>query len=151
MEHKRWLLAWVGVCLLSGSPLAAQENQTGPSPARESQKQKHVSSKDDIQAIGTRKIGGRGLGNWYSVEQEIGMGRDYSHVVEASTAQLRDPVITEYVNRIGQNIVRNSDAKVPFTIKVLDSEEINAFALPGGFFFVNTGLVLKADTESELA
>ena len=62
-----------------------------------------------------------------------------------------DPIIAEYVNRVGQNLVRNSDAKVPFTIKVLDSEEVNAFALPGGFFFVNSGLILKADSESELA
>ena len=62
-----------------------------------------------------------------------------------------DPVIAEYVNRVGQNLVRNSDAKVPFTIKVIDTEEVNAFALPGGFFFVNSGLILKADTEAELA
>ena len=64
---------------------------------------------------------------------------------------VQDPVINEYVNRIGQNLVRNSDAKVPFTIKVIDSEEINAFALPGGFFFVNTGILLNADNEAEMA
>jgi len=64
---------------------------------------------------------------------------------------VQDPVITEYVNRIGQNLVRNSDAKVPFTIKVIDSDEINAFALPGGFFYVNSGLILAADEEAELA
>jgi predicted Zn-dependent protease len=71
--------------------------------------------------------------------------------VERQAKIVDDPVIAEYVNRVGQNLVRNSDAKVPFTIKVLDSEEVNAFALPGGFFFVNSGLILKADSESELA
>jgi predicted Zn-dependent protease len=71
--------------------------------------------------------------------------------VERQAKIIDDPIIAEYVNRVGQNLVRNSDAKVPFTIKVLDSEEVNAFALPGGFFFVNSGLILKADTEAELA
>jgi predicted Zn-dependent protease len=71
--------------------------------------------------------------------------------VERQAKIVDDPVISEYVNRIGQNLVRNSDAKVPFTIKVIDSEEINAFALPGGFFFVNTGILLNADNEAEMA
>ncbi len=72
-------------------------------------------------------------------------------MVEASARMIQDPVIVEYVNRIGQNLVRNSDAKVPFTIKVIDSDDINAFALPGGFFYVNSGLILAADDEAELA
>ena len=151
MKHREWLLALVCVCLLSGLQMAAQDNQATPSQGREDQKRKHIAAKDNIQAIGIRKIGGRGVGNWYSVEQEIGIGRDYSRVIESNNAQLRDPVIAEYVNRIGQNIVRNSDAKVPFTIKVLDSEEINAFALPGGFLYVNTGLLVAAHEEAELA
>ncbi len=71
--------------------------------------------------------------------------------MEHSAKLVSDPVITEYVNRIGQNLVRNSDAKVPFTIKVIDTDEINAFALPGGFFYVNSGLILAADNEAELA
>ncbi len=71
--------------------------------------------------------------------------------IEKSAHLVTDPVVTEYVNRIGQNIVKNSDCKVPFTIKVIDSDEINAFALPGGFFYVNSGLILAADEESELA
>lgn len=71
--------------------------------------------------------------------------------MEATVKLIQDPVITEYVNRVGQNIVRNSDAQVPFTIKVIDSDEINAFALPGGFFYVNSGLILAADEEAELA
>ena len=109
-------------------------------------------SKDDIDAIGTRDIGGgRGLGNWYSLETEIRMGREYALMIDTTGNLVKDPVIAEYVNRIGQNIVRNSDAKVPFTIKVIDSDEVNAFALPGGFFYVNTGLLLVADEEAELA
>jgi len=111
----------------------------------------HDGGKNDIDAIGNRKIGGKGLGNWYSLEKEIQMGKSYAQQVEASVKLVQDPVVTEYVNRIGQNLVRNSDAKVPFTIKVVDSDEINAFALPGGFFYVNSGLIIAADNESELA
>jgi predicted Zn-dependent protease len=105
--------------------------------------------KKDPEEIGNRDVG-KGV-NFYSLEKEIAMGKQYAQEVERSAKLVEDPVISEYVNRIGQNLVRNSDAKVPFTIKVLDSEEVNAFALPGGFFFVNSGLVLKAESESELA
>lgn len=109
-------------------------------------------SKDDVDAIGVRDVGGgRGLGNWYSLETEIRMGREYAQMIDSAVKLVKDPVVTEYVNRIGQNIVRNSDAKLPFTIKVIDSDEVNAFALPGGFFYVNTGLLLVADEEAELA
>jgi predicted Zn-dependent protease len=106
---------------------------------------------DDVSAIGTRDIGGRGLGNWYSVDSEIRMGRSYAAQVEKSMKFINDPVVNEYVNRIAQNLVKNSDAKIPFTVKVIDSDDVNAFALPGGFFFVNSGLILTADEESELA
>src|SRR5262249_14037906 len=112
---------------------------------------KHDGSKADVNAIGNRNIGKRGLGDWYSLDSEIRMGKEYAQQVEASSKLIQDPVITEYVNRIGQNLVRNSDAQVPFTIKVVDSDEVNAFALPGGFFYVNSGLILAADEESELA
>ncbi len=108
-------------------------------------------SKSDVDAIGNRKVGGRGLGDWYSTETEIKMGKQYAMMVEQTARLVQDPVINEYINRIGQNLVRNSDAKVPFTIKVIDSDEINAFALPGGFFYVNSGLILAADEEAELA
>jgi len=106
---------------------------------------------NDVNAVGNRDIGARGVGNWYSTESEIKMGKGYAMEIEKSTRMINDPVITEYVNRIGQNLVKNSDAKVPFTIKVIDSDEINAMALPGGFFYVNTGLILAADEEAELA
>ena len=91
------------------------------------------------------------MGNWYSTDTEIKMGKGYASEIEKSTKFITDPVVTEYVNRIGQNIVKNSDCKVPFTIKVIDSDEINAMALPGGFFYVNSGLILNADEEAELA
>lgn len=112
---------------------------------------KHDGTKTDVNAIGNRNVGKRGLGDWYSLEGEIRMGKQYAQEVEATSKLLQDPIITEYVNRIGQNLVRNSDAQVPFTIKVIDSDEVNAFALPGGFFYVNSGLILAADEESELA
>jgi beta-barrel assembly-enhancing protease len=108
-------------------------------------------SVEDVNAVGNRDIGGRGLGNWYSTDTEIKMGKSYADQIEKSTRFITDPVVTEYVNRIGQNIVKNSDCKVPFTIKVIDSDEINAMALPGGFFYVNSGLILNADEEAELA
>jgi beta-barrel assembly-enhancing protease len=105
--------------------------------------------KNDPEEIGNRDVG-KGV-NFYSLEKEIGLGKQLAQEVERQAKIVDDPVIAEYVNRVGQNLVRNSDAKVPFTIKVLDSEEVNAFALPGGFFFVNSGLILKADNEAELA
>ncbi len=103
----------------------------------------------DPDEIGNRDVS-KGL-NWYSLEKEIALGKQLAQQVERQAKLIDDPVISEYVNRVGQNLVRNSDAKVPFTIKVIDTEEVNAFALPGGFFFVNSGLILKADTEAELA
>src|SRR5207248_11133067 len=106
----------------------------------------------DIDAIGTRKIGcNRGIGNWYSLESQIAMGKDYARQVESTSRLVTDPLITEYIRRIGQNLVRNSDSQVAFTIKVIDSDDVNAFALPGGFFYVDSGLILAADDEAELA
>jgi predicted Zn-dependent protease len=105
--------------------------------------------KKDVDQIGNRDVCG-GL-NWYSLEKQIALGKYYAQEVERSVKLVDDPVVNEYVNRVGQNLVRNSDAKVPFTIKVIDSDEINAFALPGGFFYVNSGLILRADEEAELA
>jgi predicted Zn-dependent protease len=103
----------------------------------------------DPDQIGNRDVG-KGV-NFYSIEKEIALGKQMAQEVERQAKIVDDPVVAEYVNRIGQNLVRNSDAKVPFTIKVVDSEEINAFALPGGFFFVNTGILLNADNEAEMA
>jgi predicted Zn-dependent protease len=104
----------------------------------------------DVDNIGNRNIN-KGSINFISLDKEIAMGRQLSAEIERQVKLIDDPTITEYVNRVGQNLVRNSDAKVPFTIKVVESDEINAFALPGGFFYVNSGLILAADDESELA
>ena len=122
-----------------------------PSPGEALNPHIKAGSEDDVNAIGTRNIGGRGMLNWYSTDWEIRVGKQYSMEVEKSAHMVTDPVIVEYVNRIGQNLVKNSDAKVPFTIKVIDSDEINAMALPGGFFYVNSGLIMNCDEEAELA
>jgi predicted Zn-dependent protease len=106
-------------------------------------------SEKDVNSVGNRGVG-KGV-NLYSLQREIAMGKQAAMEVEKTARMINDPVVTEYVNRVGQNLVRNSDAKVPFTIKVIDSDEINAFALPGGFFYVNSGLILRADEEAELA
>src|SRR5437868_13110799 len=148
---KRRLPTGLAIVLLfcSGLALAAPADEpTSPDPT----KLKHDGGINDLDAIGNRNVGcHRGLGNWYSVEGQINMGRQYADQVDNSAKLIKDPVVTEYVNRIGQNLVRNSDSKVPFTIKVIDADVINAFALPGGFYYVNTGLIMAADNEAELA
>jgi hypothetical protein len=129
------------------------ENKTDvlPSPGEALDPHIKAGSEDDVNAVGTRNIGGRGMGNWYSTDWEIRTGKQYSMEIEKSAHLVTDPVIVEYINRVGQNIVKNSDCKVPFTIKVIDSDEINAMALPGGFFYVNSGLIMAADEEAEIA
>jgi len=104
---------------------------------------------DDVNKIGDRGVG-KGI-NFYSLEREIALGKQLAQEVERSAKLVDDPIVVDYVNKVGQNLVRNSDARVPFTIKVIDSDQINAFALPGGFFYVYSGLILHADEESELA
>jgi predicted Zn-dependent protease len=112
----------------------------------------HDGKIDDVNAIGNRNVGcNKGLGNWYSLERQVALGKSVAMQVEQSTKLVSDPVVNEYINRMAQNIVRNSDAKVPFTVKVLDDDTVNAFALPGGYFYVQTGLILAADNEAELA
>jgi predicted Zn-dependent protease len=112
----------------------------------------HGKGINDINAIGDRNVGcNRGLGNWYTLDSQVRMGQEFAQQVEQTSHLITDPVVNEYVNRVGQNLTRNSDSKLPFTIKVLDVEEPNAFALPGGYMFVNAGTLLMADDESELA
>lgn len=164
----RQLLAAAVILAFCASPWAFSQDQnptstdsTSPSsqtkqppvvPQKDDSDIKHNGGRSDVQAVGNRNVGcSRGVGNWYSVEKQIAMGKAYAQQVESSVKLVQDPVVTEYVNRIGQNLVRNSDAQVPFTIKVIDSDDINAFALPGGFFYVNSGLILAADEEAELA
>jgi predicted Zn-dependent protease len=105
--------------------------------------------KHDVSAIGDRDVDGSV--NFYSLEKEIGLGKQLADEVEQHSKIVDDPVISEYVNRVAQNIARNSDIKVPLVVKVVDSDEVNAFALPGGYFFVNTGLIRLAESEAELA
>ncbi|HUK87524.1 MAG TPA: M48 family metallopeptidase [Terriglobales bacterium] len=135
----------------SPAPSDSSPAATASTPAPATQPNVKPGSKDDVDSIGNRKMGGKGLGNWYSLEKEIQMGKEMSMQVESSVKLVKDPVVNEYINRLGQNLVRNSDAKVPFTIKVIDDDSINAFALPGGFMYVNSGAILAADEEDELA
>ncbi len=130
---------------------ASKKNDSLPSPGESLDTHIKAGSEDDVAAVGTRNIGGRGMGNWYSTDWEIRNGKSYSMEIEKSAHMVNDPVVVEYINRVGQNIVKNSDCKVPFTIKIIDSDEINAMALPGGFFYVNSGLIMAADEEAELA
>ncbi len=130
-------------------PQPQTQQQSGTQPVQQKDTVNPKNSKEDVEAIGNRGVG-KGV-NFYSLEREIALGKQLAQEVERSSKLIDDPVVTEYVNRVGQNLVRNSDARVPFTIKVIDSDEVNAFALPGGFFYVNSGLVLRAQEESELA
>jgi len=126
---------------------APQPGSDAPVPQQQTVHPKNAN--EDVDAIGNRNPG-KGV-NFYSLEKEIALGKQLAQEVERSSKLIDDPVVTEYVNRVGQNLVRNSDARVPFTIKVIDSDEVNAFALPGGFFYVNSGLILRAQEEAELA
>src|SRR6266571_5962074 len=130
-------------------PQPQTQQQSGPQPVQQKDTVNPKNSKEDVEAIGNRNTG-KGL-NFYSLEKEIAIGKQLAQEVERSSKLIDDPVVVDYVNRVGQNLVRNSDARVPFTIKVIDSDEVNAFALPGGFFYVNSGLILRANEESELA
>jgi len=139
---------------------AQSQNQAQTPPAASSQSSSQPNSPEpgssvkpgseaDVNAIGNRGVG-KGL-NFYSLQKEIALGKGLAQQVDQTSKFVTDPQVVEYVNRVGQNLVRNSDAQVPFTIKVIDSDVVNAFALPGGFFYVNSGLILHADEESELA
>src|ERR1039457_2982734 len=167
----RWLVIAVALAAFSAVPWTMAQDQdkdaTQPKagdvqnapaqkpanlPTQDDSQIKHDGTKTDVDAVGNRNVGcGRGVGNWYSIERQVAMGRSYAQQIESQIKLVNDPVVTEYVNRIGQNLVRNSDAQVPFTIKVIDSDVVNAMALPGGFFYVNSGLLLAADEEAEMA
>jgi hypothetical protein len=131
---------------------AQKDAQASASQTAQSNPGKPLSEKEDPRLIGKRKINGGFIASISGgMDKEVQEGRQLAAEVERQAKFIDDPVITEYINRVGQNIVLHSDAKVPFTIKVIDSDEVNAFALPGGFFFVNKGLILAADNEAEVA
>ena len=137
MKHLSWVMLLTAALAVSPSAFGKVEKKDPKKP------------KEDVEAIGERNVG-KGV-NFYSIEKEIALGKQLAAEVERNAKIVDDPVIAEYVNRLGQNLVRNSDARVPFTIKVIDSDEVNAFALPGGYFYVNSGLVKLAASEAELA
>jgi len=147
------MLVWLTLSLAAPQPLlsqtSAQPKETKQETKKATAKPDPKKDKSDVDKIGEREVG-KGM-NFYSIEEEIALGKQLAQQVEQSSQLVQDPVIAEYINRLGQNIVRNSDAQVPFTIKVVDSDDVNAFALPGGFFYVNTGLILAAENEAELA
>lgn len=165
MFRRKFLLGWA--LLLSTSFLSASLAFASPQEQKEQNKDQgknqskdsgdddkfyHGTGINDLNAIGNRNVGcNRGLGNWYTLDSQVRMGQEFARQVEQTSHLITDPVVNEYVNRLGQNLARNSDTHLPFTIKVLDVEEPNAFALPGGYMFVNAGTLLMADDESELA
>lgn len=163
----RWMAAFVAFSLAALPAMAASGSQDSsqqqPSASQQPSSQQPAEqtvpqqqnpnvkpgSAADVNAIGNRDVG-KGL-DFYSIEKEIALGKQLSQQVDRTAKFITDPVVTEYVNRVEQNLVRNSDCRVPFTIKVIDSDVVNAFALPGGFLYVNSGLIVRADEESELA
>ena len=170
MFRRMFFLSWVLLLSVTAAfavPLQQQDQDDKSGQQQKDQKQKdkdkdkqsgdddkfyHGAGINDLNAIGSRNVGcNRGLFNWYSLDTQVKMGQQFAQQVEATSHLITDPVVNEYVNRLGQNLARNSDTKLPFTIKVLDVEEPNAFALPGGYMFVNAGTLLMADDESELA
>ena len=148
------LLSWVISLLILTTSIVARANDPvkkpdtpKPEPAR---KADSLKEKEDPALIGKRNIN-KGNLDFYSFDKEAALGRQLASEVDSRSKFVTDPIVTEYVNRLGQNLVLHSDAKVPFTIKVLDSADVNAFALPGGFLYVNSGLLLAAENESEVA
>lgn len=169
MFRRLFVVLWMAILAVSlGFSQSSPDQSTSSSSSQDQSKDKKNSkdSKDakdddtfyrgtginDVNAIGSRNVGcNRGLGNWYSLDSQVKMGQEFARQVEASGHLITDPVVNEYINRLGQNLARNSDTRLPFTIKILDIEEPNAFALPGGFMFVHAGTITLADDESELA
>jgi predicted Zn-dependent protease len=143
---------WLGISLLLlAAPAPAQNKSQKPTASKNSaQKNEPLADNENPQMIGKRNINKLQI-NFYSYDKEVAVGRQFAQEVDRSAKLVEDPIVVEYINKVGQNLVLHSDAKVAFTIKVIDADEINAFALPGGFFYVNKGLILAADNEAELA
>ena len=150
----RKLFALISILMLSGGlALAGSSDEKDQKNSKEGDDSfYHGTGINDINAIGTRNVGcNRGFGNWYSLDSQVKMGQEFARQVESTQHLITDPVVNEYINRVGQNLARNSDSHLPFTIKVIDTEDPNAFTLPGGYMFVQAGVILLADDESELA
>lgn len=154
------LLLLSALCFSQTSGTPAAPGDVKPEDAKDSVKDDPKDENDafrspairDVNAIGHRNVGcNRGLANWYTLDKQVAMGRQFARQVDETSKLIIEPRIVEYVNRIGQNLARNSDSQLPFTIKVLVDDSPNAFTLPGGFMYVNTGAILAAADESELA
>jgi predicted Zn-dependent protease len=130
--------------------MAQNKSQKTSAPKNTAQNKEPLAENENPEMIGKRNINKLQI-NFFSYDKEVAMGRQFAQEVDRSAKLVEDPIIVEYINKVGQNLVLHSDAKVTFTIKVIDADEINAFALPGGFFYVNKGLILAADNEAELA
>ena len=151
MLRKLSLLSWA-LLFAAGLALAQSSDEKSDKSKKEDDIGFHGEGINNIDAIGHRNVGcDRGFANWYTLDKQVAMGREFAQQVDNSARLITDPRVSEYVNRVGQNIVRNSDAKVPFVIKVLDDPSPNAFTLPGGYMYVNTGAIMAAESESELA
>src|SRR5262249_45338183 len=154
---QRNLMVGNGLFLLAAPTLAAenapQKNAANDPAHKSAQKPAHkepLAENENPELIGKRNINKFQI-NFYSFDKEVAIGRQFAQEVDHSAKLVEDPIIVEYINKVGQNLVLHSDAKVPFTIKVIDADEINACALPGGFFYVNKGLIRAADNEAERA
>lgn len=110
---------------------------------------KRSKSDANITAIGHRRI--THATNLYSLEREKQLGKALSEEVERTSKLLTDPAITEYVDRVAQTVAKNSDARMPITVRVIDSDSVDAFTLPGGYQYVSRGLLLRLAGEGELA
>src|SRR5215471_9621001 len=160
IPFKRATVILLAALVVSPTTLFADDNKSNsnPQPAQAqtptdsgvSAPKGKLSDDENPLMIGKRNINAHQI-NFYSLNKEVAMGRQLAADVDRQGKFVDDPVVSEYVNRVGQNLALHSDAKIPFTIKVLDSDDVNAFALPGGFLYVNKGAILAADTESELA
>lgn len=140
------------ILLLASSLAFTQSSDKQPSDSKDDDSVFKGPTINDINAIGHRNVGcDRGFANWYSLEKQVAMGREFARQVDQSSHLITDAKVNEYINRVGQNLVRSSDSTLPFTIKVLDDETPNAFTLPGGFMYVNSGAILTAEDEAELA
>ena len=128
----------------------AQDSDKSKKKSSEKSSSKSLDDKNNPALIGKRDIN-KGSIQFYSIEREVAIGRQLAAEVDRSSKIINDPIVTEYINRVAQNVVLHSDSKVPFTIKVIDSQEVNAFALPGGFLYVNRGLLEAAENEAEVA
>jgi predicted Zn-dependent protease len=149
---RRIAVLLLAAAIVSPTALYAEDKKADdkkPANSGQSAAKGKLADKENPEMIGKRDINKRNW-NFYSLDKEVALGRQIAAEVDRQAKFIDDPVVTEYINRVGQNIVLHSDAKVAFTIKVLDSDDVNAFALPGGFFYVNKGLILAADNEAEV-